>query len=155
MPSSHLPASRHSYRKRLVALGLTITFGIFAIFGFVLWESRDHDRDQARRAAANVVATIGSDIERNLELYDLSLQAVVDGMKLQALSRIGPELRQLVLFDRAATAKDMGSIFVLDKDGIVILDSRVLTPQPENHSQDDYFIVHERYANAGRYLSRP
>jgi diguanylate cyclase (GGDEF)-like protein len=155
LSSQHLPAHKQSYSKRLIALGLTITIGFFTIFGIVLGDSRHRELDQARQAAANVVATIGSDIERNLELYDLSLQAVVDGMKLTSLSRLGPELRQLVLFDRAATAKDMGSIFVLDKNGVVILDSRVLTPQPENHSRSDYFIVHEESANAGLYVSSP
>jgi len=155
LPSQHLPTRKQSHAKRLIALGLTITIGFIAISGIALWDSRNRERDQARQAAANVVATIGSEIERNLELYDLSLQAVVDGMKLAALPHISPELRQLVLFDRAATAKDMGSIFVLDKDGVIVLDSRTLTPQPENHSQSDYFIVHEKNPNAGLYVSSP
>lgn len=136
--SRHLPAPKHSYAKRLIALGLTVTVGFSAIFAIVLWESRASDREQARQAAANVIATISSDIERNLELYDLSLQAVVDGLKLPGLSRLSPELRQLMLYDRAATAKDMGSIFVLDKNGTVILDSRTLTPRPENYAKSDF-----------------
>ncbi len=155
MPSKHLPAPKQSYTKRLIALGLTITIGFFAISGIALWESRKRELDQARQAATNVIATIGSDIERNLELYDLSLQGVVDGMSLPALPQISPEIRQLILFDRAATAKDMGSIFVLDKDGIVTIDSRELKPLPENHSHDDYFFVHEASAKVGLYLSRP
>ena len=142
--SRHLPAPKHSYAKRLIALGLTVTVGFSAIFAIVLWESRASDREQARQAAANVIATISSDIERNLELYDLSLQAVVDGLKLPGLSRLSPELRQLMLYDRAATAKDMGSIFVLDKNGTVILDLRTLTPRPENYAKSDFFIGQEQ-----------
>ena len=87
----------------------------------------------------NVIALLGSEIDRNLELYDLSLEAVVDGMKLPALTELSPEMRQLVLFDRAATAKDMGSIFVLGPDGTVVYDSQTLKPTPENHAQRDYF----------------
>jgi diguanylate cyclase (GGDEF)-like protein len=155
LSSKHLPAHKHSYAKRLIALGLTITIGFSAIFVMVLWESRARDREQGRQAAANVIATISSDIERNLELYDLSLQAVVDGLKRSDLSQISPELRQLVLFDRAATAKDMGSIFVLDKDGDVTVDSRTLTPHPENYSKNDFFIAQERNPNDGLYVSRP
>ena len=41
-------------------------------------------------------------------------------MKLPALTELSPEMRQLVLFDRAAPAKDMGSIFVLGPDGTVV-----------------------------------
>ena len=155
MLSRHLPAPKHSYAKRLIALGLTVTVGFSAIFAIVLWESRASDREQARQAAANVIATISSDIERNLELYDLSLQAVVDGLKLPGLSRLSPELRQLMLYDRAATAKDMGSIFVLDKNGTVILNSRTLTPRPENYAKSDFFIGQERNPHGGLYVSRP
>ena len=155
MASNHLPARNHSHAKRLVALGLTVTIGFLAIIGIVLWESRDRDREQARQAASNVIATVSSEIERNLELYDLSLQAVVDGVKLPGLRQLTPEMRQLVLFDRAATAKDMGSIFVLDRTGTVIIDSRILTPAADNHAQRDYFRVPASNPAAGAYLSHP
>ena len=155
LPSKHLPARKNSYGKRLIALGLTVTVGFSAVFGTVLWEIRNRDREQARQAAANVIATIAADIERNLELYDLSLQAVVDGMKLPAISKIELELRQLVLFDRAATAKDMGSIFVLDKEGTVVIDSRTLKPRPDNYARNDFFVVQEANSTIGSYLSRP
>ena len=155
MSTNHLPALKLSYTKRLIALGLTVTIGFFAVLGTVLWDSRERDREQARQAAANLIATISSDIERNLELYDLSLQAVVDGMKIPAFSDLQPEVRQLILFDRAATARDMGSIFVLDKDGSVIIDSRTLTPHQENYSQRDFFVVQKLNPATGLYVSRP
>jgi diguanylate cyclase (GGDEF)-like protein len=155
VPSNHLLGRQHTYTKRLVAGGLAITLGFSAICGFVLWKSRDRDREEARQSAANLIATISSEIDRNLELYDLSLQAVVDGMKLPELSQINPELRQLVLFDRAATAKDMGSIFVLDKNGNVIMDSRTLTPQAGNHAQSDYFKAQATAENSRPYVSHP
>jgi diguanylate cyclase (GGDEF)-like protein len=98
---------------------------------------------------------MASEIDRNLELYDLSLQAVVDGLKLPSLAKLSPEVRQLVLFDRAATAKDMGSIFVLDKHGTVIIDSRTLTPQPYNYSQSDFFKSQVHGLGPGPYVSRP
>ena len=155
MASNHLPARNQSHAKRLVALGLTVTIGFLAIFGIVLWESRDRDREQVRQAASNVLASISSEIDRNLELYDLSLQSVVDGVKLPGLWQLMPEMRQLVLFDRAATAKDMGSIFVLDKTGTVVLDSRTQTPSPDNLASRDYFTVPANNPAAGAYLSHP
>ena len=140
---------------RLIALGLTITLGFSSVCALVLWESRSRDRDQARQAAFNLVASIGSDISRNFELYDLSLEAVVEGLRLPELSSLSPKMRQLLLFDRAASAKDMGSIFVLDKSGTVVMDSRADTPRAENYAQSDFFKVHEGVANGGPYLSTP
>ena len=71
-----------SYTKRLIALGLTGDNWVFRGARTALWDSRERDREQARQAAANLIATISSDIELNLELYDLSLQAVVDAINL-------------------------------------------------------------------------
>lgn len=74
-------------------------------------DRRDHE--QARAVAANLIASIQSEITRNIELYDLSLQAVADGLKLPELERVDPVLRQIILFDRSATARELGSTLVL------------------------------------------
>jgi diguanylate cyclase (GGDEF)-like protein len=152
---NHLSAPQKNYAKRLIAVGIAVTLGFSAILGFVLWESRSQEREQARQAAYNVIATMSSEIDRNLEIYDLSLQAVVDGMKLPELSKLTPELRQMLLFDRAATAKDMGSIFILNENGTVIVDSRTLTPRADSYAQSDFFLAQKDKLGAGPYLSRP
>ena len=151
---SHIPERKRTYAKRLIGLGLLVTLGFSVICGYVLWDNRDREREQARRSAANLTTTISSEIERNLELYDLSLQAVVDGLKLPGLPKLAPNVRQLLLFDRAATAKDMGSIFVLDKNGTVVMDSRTLSPQADNYAQSDFFAVQKLVRDAGPYVSK-
>src|SRR5277367_4391023 len=155
MPASASPpAPSRSDAKPLIVLGLIITLGFSAIFGFLQFDSRDQARERARLAAYNVIAAMASEIDRNLELYDLSLQAVVEGLRGPGLAKLNAEVRQLVLFGRAATAKDMGSIFVLDKHGTVIIDSRTLTPQPHNFAQDDFFKSQIQRIGSGPYVSR-
>ena len=141
--------------KRLIALGLTITVGFSTVCALVLAESRNRDMDQARKSAVNIVTTIGSEVARNFELYNLSLEAVVDGLKVQGLSTLTPKVRQMLLFDRAASAKDMGSIFVLDRSGRVILDSRSEKPPVESYAHRDFFKVHQGISTAGAYVSTP
>jgi len=140
---------------RLLLLGLAITLSFSAICGWVLWQAGGRDYQHSRDAAANLVSSLASEIDRNIELYDLSLQAVVDGMKLPEIDKISPELRQVVLFDRAASAKDMGSIQVMDRLGKVMLDSRSLVPAEANYSGQDFFQAHVRQADVGLYISRP
>lgn len=141
--------------KRLIALGLTITLGFSSICALVLSDSRNRDRDQARKAAVNIVATISSDVARNFELYSLSLESVVDGLNLPGLMNLSPKVRQMILFDRAASAKDMGSIFTLNKLGNVVLDSRTETPRGDNFASRDFFKVHQGVASAGVFVSTP
>jgi hypothetical protein len=49
---------------------------------------RDFEHNQT--AAANLVASIASEIDRNTGLYDLSRLAAVDGIKLPEINKIAP-----------------------------------------------------------------
>jgi len=146
---------RSAPTRRLLLLGLAVTLSFSCICGAVLWQMRAKDFDHSRTAATNLVASLASEISRNIELYDLSLQAVVDGMKLPDIGVIRPELRQVVLFDRAATAKDMGSILVLNAEGQVMLDSRSLAPAPRNYADHDFFRMHQQRSDLGLFISKP
>ena len=141
--------------KRLLALGIGLVLGFSAICASILWEMADKDYQHAKEGATNLVASIASEIDRNIELYDLSLQAVADGVKLPELGKVSPELRQVVLFDRAATAKDLGSILVLNVAGDVTLDSRTLKPRTANFADRDFFQVHQTRADRGLFISAP
>jgi diguanylate cyclase (GGDEF)-like protein len=121
----------------------------------VLWGERTEEIQKASRAETNIVAAISSDIDRNLELYTLSLQAVIDGLKVPELEKLSPETRQLLLFDRAANGSDLGSIFVLDKDGAVTLDSRSMNPSPVSHADRDYFITQKFGIGHDLFVSCP
>src|SRR5712692_4842542 len=142
-PQERLRSKRVSARL-LLASSLIVTFSFCVVCASVLWDMRRTDWDQAGKNSANLIATIETDIARNLELYDLSLQAVVDGLKEPEVNLVSKKIRQLVLFDRAATAKHLGSIRVIDASGAVIIDSRTLNPEPDNVSYRAYFQYHKK-----------
>src|SRR5437016_2083952 len=91
--------------RLLLAASLAVMVGFCAVGLAGLWEMRRADWEQARTNATNLVSTLEADIARNLQLYDLSLQAVVDGLNEPDLGRVSERIRRLVLFDRSATAK--------------------------------------------------
>ena len=155
MATAYLPQHRKTYSRWLVAIGLTVTLGFCVICATVFDKMGRRDYDQARESAANVVNAVTSDIERTFELYDLSLLAVVDGLKLPNIWQFDTETRNLLLFDRAATAKHLGAIVVLDRNGRVILDSRDDHPEHADKSESDYFKIHTTNTNAGLYVSSP
>lgn len=155
MTENHVPGLSIAPMKRLIGLGLAVTLGFSIVCALVLWESRNRDREQARQSGVNLIATISSDIARTFEFYDLSLQAVVDGLKLPDLEKMSPEMRQPFLFDRAATAEDMGSIFVLDIAGNVTINSRTLTPRADNYANRDFFRVQRDLNSVGPFVGLP
>ena len=153
---TNLITRSNGFSTRLAAvLGLVATLSFSGISGLELWRMGDVDYRHHQNAATNLIASIASEIDRNIELYDLSLQAVVDGIKLPDIDTIRPELRQVVLFDRAASARDLGSILVLDAAGDVRLDSRSLTPPRANFADRDFFKIHLTNADAGTLHQPP
>jgi diguanylate cyclase (GGDEF)-like protein len=61
----------------------------------------------------------------------------------------------MVLFDRAATAKYLVSIKVLDESGRMTFDSRTIAPANRSYSTRDYFLVHHDNPNIGLYIGHP
>ena len=154
--SRHHPSRPSStWSWPLAGLCLLLTFGFCAVAGVMLAQLRHEAWLGAQREAENILQTVSADIARNIELYDLSLQAVVDGLKLPGTKDFRPEVRQAILFDRAATAKYLGSILVLDEHGVVIDDAGTIPLRPGTLGDREYFQVHQRSPDLGLFISAP
>ncbi|WP_114809443.1 sensor domain-containing diguanylate cyclase [Paraburkholderia kururiensis] len=144
---------RHPASVVWVSLALAM-----AISAVAVWAAVEMQHDAMRRAnetAQNVSLLIERDTARNLELYDLSLKAVIGGLHEPGVMKLAPQMRQRVLFDSSAMAQDLGSLFVIDVHGNVVADSRAVPPRRVNVSDRDYFKVHRDSPNVGLYVSRP
>jgi diguanylate cyclase (GGDEF)-like protein len=153
------PGDRTQFRLHagtVVVVGsLMIALGLCGFGASFLFEMRRDDLEQARLAATNVVTTVSSEIAKNIDLYDLSLHAVIDGLKHPEIDHVSKEIRQLILFDRATNADHLGSTRVVDETGRLILDSRTTDFPDVDLSDRDYFRVHKQNPYMGLYISRP
>jgi diguanylate cyclase (GGDEF)-like protein len=139
----------------LIVSSILLALGLWSLGAVLLWTMRENDLAKAVQASDNMVSTMSVDIARNLEMFDLSLQAVVDNLNHPGVESVSKDIRQMILFDRAATAKYLSSIKVLDKDGQITIDSRTLTPPVRDYSTRDYFLVHRQDPNIGLYIGQP
>ncbi len=143
-------------RPSLLIIGASmLSLVLAALTALSLWEMRTDALARARDAADNLSLILQRDIARNIEVYDLSLQAVIDGVRDPAMLALPPAVRQLVLFDRSTNAQDLGSLLVTNKVGDVVLDSRSVPPRRIYIGDRDYFQVHRGSANVGLYISEP
>ncbi|MBY0380466.1 MAG: sensor domain-containing diguanylate cyclase [Xanthobacteraceae bacterium] len=150
---SVLTRSSRRFIWSATAFGLALLLCVFAVIDYDFYRTAVTVNEQV---ATNVAALTAQDIARNIELYDLSLQSVVEGVTDPDILYQEPGLRQKILFDRSATAPGLGSILVLDAKGDVTMDSLSLNPQPENFSGSDYFVAHHDAAyDIGLFVSRP
>jgi len=139
----------------LIASSVATVIGFSAICASVLLDMRYGEEQLARQSLENLASGIEADISRNIELYDLSLRAVVSNMVIPELKDVPKPIRQLILFDHAATAKHFGAIQVFDASGNLLVDASTLDPLPENRANEEYFSVHRHDKDVGLFISRP
>jgi diguanylate cyclase (GGDEF)-like protein len=116
---------------------------------------RHGEEELARQTLENLASTIDADISRNVELYDLSLRAVASNMVLPEINDVSKQIRHLILFDHAATAKHFGAIQVFDRAGQLTIDASTLDPPPDNRGDEEFFRIHRDQPDAGLFVSRP
>src|SRR5580692_9319134 len=118
--------------KLLIASSVVTVIGFSAICASVMLDMRHGEEELARQTLENLASSIDSDISRNVEVYDLSLRAVVSSMIAPEINEVSKPIRHLILFDHAATAKHFGAIQVFDAEGRLTIDASTLDPSPDN-----------------------
>lgn len=141
--------------RRLVAALAMMLLAFGAVCSYILLAERDAAKERANNAANSLAAALASEIYRNIESLNLSLDAVVEGMNRPDIAALPSELQRLVLFDRSVSAPQTGAILVLDSEGNIRQNSLGLDPTPLNLADRDYFLFHKRDPDAGTYISQP
>jgi diguanylate cyclase (GGDEF)-like protein len=149
-------AQRQRISRIILPASVALASAIVAIVAFTLWQAREDAGTRALREGENIVQAIEADVARNIELYDLSLQGLQEALATDAVAHVAQEVQRLALFDRAADAKYMGALYVLNAAADIVLCSRSKTADPRKDLTDrDYFQVHQYRPDIGLYISRP
>jgi len=147
-------APRFSQTRRPLLVGIGALAAILALGGYMSLDARRQAGALARRLTESLVNVLERDIARNIEVLDLSLQAVVEGVSRPDVMSSDPELRKLILFDRSAGASGLGLLAVSDRHGRILLESRHDNPPPIEPVLDrDYFQAQVEH-DQGLYISR-
>src|ERR1044072_7848365 len=133
--------------------GLAIKLAFFAAIGWDFYRSTVSSTEQQ---AMNVATLVEQAVARDIELYDLSLHAVLDGIRDPEVMAQSPRVRHITLFDRSTTARGLGALVVLDQNGTIVADSVSLDPRAGISADRKYSKVNrEAAAGVGLYISRP
>ena len=103
--------------KLLIASSIATVIGFSAICASVMLDMRRGEEELARQTLENLATGIDTDISRNIEVYDLSLRNVASNLVTPEINNVSKEIRHLILFDHAATARHFGVIQVFDAQG--------------------------------------
>jgi diguanylate cyclase (GGDEF)-like protein len=141
--------------KLLILSSVVTILGFSAVCGTVMLDMRRGEEALARQTSENLATSIDSDIGRTIEQYDLSLRAVVSGINTPEIGQLSKEIRQLILFDNAASSRQFSAIQVFDADGDLTIDAATLDPAKQNSGSEAFFTVHKTDGERGLFISRP
>ena len=133
---------------------IAVLIAFCTVLGAVMLKAKKNAFDTAARTETSLVNALTGELALNMQTIDLSLQAVVDNLQYPGVDQLKLGLRQLVLFDRAAQAKELDGILVLDENGDLIMDSRTLTFARRNYADRDFFQAH-LHGDAGLFIGKP
>lgn len=154
-----VPAEPRAERPKIapvsIALSILAPIGMLLVCGWMLLDLRQDAWDRGEQTSSNLLQVLARDIERNIEIIDYSLVAMSDNLRKPGVMESPPELRQIILFDRAATIQDMGSLFVLDAKGDLVVENKSHSVRTANMADRDYFQTHRDQKNIGLYVSPP
>jgi PAS domain S-box-containing protein len=155
-PDAGSPLVHGASRTRLLVFGGFLLFaGLAALAAYMSWDARRVAWAHAVQSSDNLLSAFDDNLKRSLTTYDLSLQNVVDGLKEPEIRSLSERMRRLVLFDRAATAKNLGAILIIDEQGRITLDSTNDAPPQYSLADRDYFQAHRDRRDAGLFISHP
>lgn len=148
--------SRSIARSKHLVIAILIICVCFCVTaGWVILDARRMTWKHAEETGAALAGAATSDIERNIENLNLSLEGVIENLQMPGLDQLSPKFRQILLFDRSTTARHLSSLVVIREDGSVRFDSRNLNPSSENLADRDYFRIHKYNDFVGLFISRP
>jgi diguanylate cyclase (GGDEF)-like protein len=138
----------------LIGGGVLFAIAMLSISIAILYGGRQDAMQHSVEWSRNTLLVIERDLTHDIELCDLSLQAVVDGVRRPDVMAAPTLIRRAMLFDRS-TMLPLAAIFVTDRTGRIVIDSRADIPPEVNLADRDYFRIQRDAPAWGLYLSPP
>ncbi|ANC46535.1 hypothetical protein [Pandoraea pnomenusa] len=125
----------------IVWSGVGISALVTAVAVALLYEGRLLVLARAADNQRSIAAVLERDLELNFQLYEASLDAVVNLLARRDVDALSPALRRELIFERSRASRYIGSLVVLDPQGNIVIDAESEVPRPYNFADRDYFTV--------------
>ncbi|MGC4012686.1 MAG: diguanylate cyclase [Pseudomonas sp.] len=131
---------------------------IAAISGLSLWAILEMRHDALEVASANghnIALLVQRDIQRNLDLYDMTLEAVVHAHAQPEVRALPGLVRDSLLKDYTAPTRGMGSVFITNADGVATFSFGKEIPPRMDLSGREYFQAQRLAQGNALFISHP
>ncbi|MCP1625361.1 sensor domain-containing diguanylate cyclase [Pseudomonas nitroreducens] len=144
---------RRSSTALFASLGLTVAIAALSL-GAIL-EMRRDALEVASANGHNIALLVQRDIQRNLDLYAMTLEAVVHAHAQPEVRALSSEVRDSLLKDYTAPTRGMGSVFITNADGLATFSYGKEVPARIDLSSREYFQAQRDASGQSLFLSHP
>lgn len=145
---------RNQIEKAIFFLSLVSPLGMLLLCMTMLLDMRRDCWDRAEQTASNLIQVVARDVERNIDMIDGSLNRVIENLKRPGIDHIPSDVRRALIFDGITTSRDLGTIFITDAQGRLIVRNDA-SETTQSFGDRDYFKIHSASTHYGLYVSPP
>ena len=138
-----------------VAATLAIALAISALVAETLVQARQSNWTQASHSARNLARTVADELGRTIQSLGLSLAALAENSQVPGVMGLPANLRDMALFDRAATMSNLGYLLLLGEGGDVVATARPGGARLSNFGDRDFFTAHRDNPELGLLIGEP
>jgi diguanylate cyclase (GGDEF)-like protein len=134
---------------------LLVCLILAAITAWSAWNAREVQLHELETATQNMARSLSQHADDAFKKADTALLGLkerigADGTSPKALER----LHQLLVL-RVAELPELHGMFIIDKDGRPLANSRDIFDPERNNASREYFVFHETHSDLGPYIGVP
>ncbi|HWZ49350.1 MAG TPA: sensor domain-containing diguanylate cyclase [Herbaspirillum sp.] len=134
---------------------LLVCLILAAITAWSAWDAHEvqlHELETATQNMARSLSQHADDAfkEADTALFGLSERLAIDGASPQALERL-----HKLMVRRVEELPELHALFIIDKDGRAVANSRAIFDPTRNNAEREYFIFHKTHPDLGPYIGVP
>ncbi|WP_440466394.1 diguanylate cyclase domain-containing protein [Pseudomonas sp. YH-1] len=137
----------------MTCLGLTTAISALSLWAIL--EMRHDALEVATANGHNIALLVQRDIQRNLDLYDMTLEAVVHAHAQPEVRALSSEVRDSLLKDYTAPTRGMGSVFITNAEGVATFSFGKEIPARIDLSGREYFQAQREAKGNSVFVSHP
>ncbi|MFR0693167.1 diguanylate cyclase domain-containing protein [Enterobacterales bacterium AE_CKDN230030158-1A_HGKHYDSX7] len=137
----------------MTCLGLTTAISALSLWAIL--EMRHDALEVATANGHNIALLVQRDIQRNLDLYDMTLEAVVHAHAQPEVRALSNEVRDSLLKDYTAPTRGMGSVFITNAEGVATFSFGKEIPARIDLSGREYFQAQREAKGNSVFVSHP
>ncbi len=140
-------------KSKLFLTVVALATAVIVLVAAVLYQARQTAHVAAVHSADNIASALQRDIERNVDIVDLTLLNAQSLMSRLEGSNVGVDQQRSILFDGPKSSDHFGTMLVVDEHGRATLDSDAVLPRQHDYASRDWFTAHRDRTDVGLFMS--